>query len=167
MSRSDEDLARLKERCPGWEKWRSSPSFFKGGGHSSLGWFAYIMGENPVISDPNTNHVRKALENLEFLAVQDLFISDTAEYADVVLAGASFAEKDGTFTNTERRCERIRKAMDCVGNSKADWEIIKKLIHLLFHLEAFFPLLMQALHQANLERQSLLQLQLQFLKMNL
>lgn len=84
----------------------------------------YIMGENPVISDPDTNHVRKALENLEFLAVQDIFLSETAEYADVVLAGATFAEKDGTYTNTERRCERIRKAIDCVGNSKEDWRII-------------------------------------------
>ncbi|MCG2712331.1 MAG: formate dehydrogenase subunit alpha [Candidatus Omnitrophica bacterium] len=84
----------------------------------------YIVGENPVISDPDSTHVRKALENLEFLAVQDIFMTDTSEYADVVLAGASFAEKDGTFTNTERRCERIRKAIDCVGTSKADWEII-------------------------------------------
>ncbi|MCP4652712.1 MAG: formate dehydrogenase subunit alpha [Candidatus Omnitrophica bacterium] len=84
----------------------------------------YIMGENPVISDPNANHVREALQNLEFLAVQDIFMTETAKYADVVLAGATFAEKDGTYTNTERRCERIRKAVDCVGNSKPDWEII-------------------------------------------
>ncbi len=84
----------------------------------------YIMGENPVISDPDTNHVRKALNNIEFLAVQDIFLTETALYADVVLAGSSFAEKNGTFTNTERRCERIRKAIDCIGNSKEDWEII-------------------------------------------
>ncbi|MFC1546761.1 formate dehydrogenase subunit alpha, partial [bacterium] len=84
----------------------------------------YIMGENPVISDPDANHVRKMLEKVEFLAVQDIFLTETAEYADVVLAGSSFAEKDGTFTNTERRCERIRKAMDCAGDSKEDWQII-------------------------------------------
>jgi formate dehydrogenase alpha subunit len=84
----------------------------------------YILGENPVISDPDANHVRTALEKLEFLAVQEIFLSETAEYADVVLAGSSFAEKDGTYTNTERRCERIRKAIDCVGDSREDWQII-------------------------------------------
>ncbi len=84
----------------------------------------YIMGENPVLSDPDANHVRKALENVEFLVVQDIFLSDTAEYADVVLPAASFAGKDGTFTNTERRIERIRKAIEPVGESKADWEIL-------------------------------------------
>lgn len=84
----------------------------------------YIMGENPVISDPDTNHVRKALQNLEFFVVQDIFLTDTAEYADVVLAGSSFAERDGTFTNTERRCERVRKAIECIGESKEDWQII-------------------------------------------
>ena len=84
----------------------------------------YILGENPVISDPDATHVRKALENLEFLVVQEIFLSDTAEYADVVLAGTTFAEKDGTYTNTERRCERVRKAIDCVGYSKEDWKII-------------------------------------------
>ncbi len=84
----------------------------------------YILGENPMISDPDINHVRKALENIEFLAVQDIFLTETAKYADVVLAGSSFAEKDGTYTNTERRCQRIRKAIECVGDSRADWEIV-------------------------------------------
>lgn len=84
----------------------------------------YIMGENPVISDPNSNHVRKCLENIEFLVVQDIFLSDTALYADVVLPSASFAEKDGTFTNTERRIELIRKILDPPGQAKADWEIL-------------------------------------------
>ncbi len=84
----------------------------------------YIMGENPVISDPDSNHVRKALENLELVVVQDIFMSDTAQYADVVLPACSFAEKDGTFTNTERRVERIRKAIEPLGQSKPDWEII-------------------------------------------
>jgi len=87
----------------------------------------YIMGENPVISDPDSNSVRKALENLEFLVIQELFLSDTAQYADVVLPAASFAEKDGTFTNTERRVERIRKAIEPVGQAKADWQIISEI----------------------------------------
>jgi len=84
----------------------------------------YIMGENPVISDPDSNNVRKALQNLEFLVVQELFLSDTAQYADVILPAGSFAEKDGTFTNTERRVERIRKAIEPVGEARPDWEIL-------------------------------------------
>ena len=87
----------------------------------------YIMGENPVISDPDSNSVRKALENLEFVAVQDIFLSDTAQYADVVFPAVSFAEKDGTFTNTERRIERIRKAIEPLGRARADWQIISEV----------------------------------------
>ena len=63
----------------------------------------YILGENPVLTDPNSNHIRAALEKLDFLVVQELFLSETAEYADVILPAASFAECNGTFTNTERR----------------------------------------------------------------
>lgn len=84
----------------------------------------YIMGENPIISDPDSNHVRDCLSKAEFLVVQDIFLTDTAEYADVVLPSASFAEKDGTFTNTERRVERIRKAIGPPGQAKADWQIL-------------------------------------------
>ena len=84
----------------------------------------YIMGENPMISDPDINHVRECMEKTEFLVVQDLFLTDTAVYADVVLPAASFAEKDGTFTNTERRCERIRKVIDPPGEARPDWEIL-------------------------------------------
>lgn len=84
----------------------------------------YIMGENPVISDPHSNHVRECLDKCDFLVVQDIFFSDTAEYADVVLPSASFAEKDGTFTNTERRVERIRKVIEPPGEAKADWQIL-------------------------------------------
>jgi formate dehydrogenase alpha subunit len=113
----------------------------------------YLIGENPVLSDPNFNHVTplenftlrssalvqsmfsngvtEALEKLEFLVVQDLFLTETAQYADVVLPGATFAEKDGTFTNTERRVQRIRKAIEPIGDSKPDWwivcEIAKKM----------------------------------------
>ncbi len=84
----------------------------------------YIMGENPVLSDPNTNHVRQALKSLDFLCVQDLFLSETAQLADVVLPAASFAEKDGTFTNTERRVQRVRTAVSVPGEARQDWEII-------------------------------------------
>jgi len=87
----------------------------------------YILGENPVLSDPDINHVKHALKNLDFLVVQDIFLTETAELADVVLPGASFAEKDGTFSNTERRVQRVRKAIEPVGNAKADWEIIAEI----------------------------------------
>jgi formate dehydrogenase major subunit len=89
----------------------------------------YIMGENPMVSDPDLNHVRKALEGLEFLAVQDIFLTETAEHADVVLPAASFAEKDGTFTNTERRIQRVRQAIAPVGDCKPDWEIIMRVMN--------------------------------------
>ena len=84
----------------------------------------YIMGENPIISDPDQNHVRECLEKAEFLVVQDIFLTETAVFADVVLPGASFAEKDGTFTSTERRCERVRKVIDPPCEAKADWQIL-------------------------------------------
>lgn len=84
----------------------------------------YIMGENPMLSDPDVGQVERGLGNLEFLVVQDIFLSETARLADVVLPAASFAEKDGTFTNTERRVMRIRKALDPPGRAKADWEIL-------------------------------------------
>lgn len=87
----------------------------------------YIMGENPVLSDADANHVVRALENLDFLVVQDIFLTETAQLADVVLPGASFAEKDGTFTNTERRVQRVRKAINPVGDSRADWLVICNL----------------------------------------
>lgn len=84
----------------------------------------YIMGENPVLSDPDGEHVVHALESLDFLVVQDIFLTETAKLADVVLPAASFAEKDGTFTNSERRVQRVRKAIEPVGEARADWEII-------------------------------------------
>ncbi|MBT9141076.1 MAG: Formate dehydrogenase H [Dehalococcoidia bacterium] len=87
----------------------------------------YIMGENPVISDPDAKHVRECLEEMDFVVVQDIFLTETAQYADVVLPAASFAEKDGTFTNTERRAQRIRRAVSPQGNSKPDWEIFQLL----------------------------------------
>jgi formate dehydrogenase alpha subunit len=84
----------------------------------------YIMGENPMMSEPNLNHTRKKIEQLEFLAVQDLFLNETTSYADVFLPATSWAEKDGTFTNTDRRVQRVRKAIEPRGQSRADWEII-------------------------------------------
>jgi formate dehydrogenase alpha subunit len=84
----------------------------------------YIMGENPMVSDPDINHVRQALQNLDFLVVQDIFLSETAALAHVVLPGASYAEKEGTFTATDRRVQRVRKAIKSIGESKPDWEII-------------------------------------------
>jgi len=87
----------------------------------------YIMGENPMLSDPNINHVEEGLENLEFLVVQDIFLTETARMADVVLPGVSFAEKDGTFTNTGRRIQLVRKAIPEVGKGKEDWRIICEL----------------------------------------
>ena len=87
----------------------------------------YVLGENPLVSDADVNHVRECLERAEFLVVQDIFPSETAELAHVVLPGASFAEKDGTFTATDRRVQLIRKAIAPLGNSMADWEIIRDL----------------------------------------
>jgi formate dehydrogenase alpha subunit len=87
----------------------------------------YILGENPMVSDPDTAHVEKALKAAELLVVQDIFLTPTAQLAHVVLPGASFAEKDGTFSNTERRVMRVRKAIDPVGNARPDWEIIKEI----------------------------------------
>ena len=87
----------------------------------------YIIGENPALSEPDIGHAREALENLEFLVVQDIFLSETALIADVVLPAASFAEKDGTFTNTERRVQRLRKAIEPIGDSRPDWWITCQL----------------------------------------
>jgi len=84
----------------------------------------YIMGENPMLSDPDIHQVKKALENLEFLVVQDIFLTETAQLADLVLPGTSYAERDGTFTATDRRVQRIRKAIEPRGESKPDWQII-------------------------------------------
>ena len=84
----------------------------------------YIIGENPLVSDPDLNHCEKSLKNLEFLVVQDIFLTETAQLADVVLPSACYAEKDGTFTNTERRVQRIRKAVDPPGQAWNDWKII-------------------------------------------
>ncbi len=90
----------------------------------------YILGEDPAHTDPDIHHVRKALENIEFLVVQDIFPTETTKYADVVLPGASFAEKDGTFTNGERRVQRIRRAVEPVAGL-ADWEVTCRISTLM------------------------------------
>jgi formate dehydrogenase alpha subunit len=87
----------------------------------------FIMGENPLMSDPDTNHVRKQLAKLDFLVVSELFMSETAEVADVVLPAVSFAEKDGTFTATDRRVQRLYKAIEPLGEAKPDWWILGQL----------------------------------------
>ena len=89
----------------------------------------YITGENPLLSEPDLNEAGELFKNLEFLVVQDIFMHETAEIADVVLPATSFAEKDGTFTNSERRVQRIRKAVEPRGQSRPDWDIICDLGH--------------------------------------
>ena len=87
----------------------------------------YLMGENPVMSDPNSAHVRECLDALDFVVTQDIFLNETSDYADVVLPAAAYAEKDGTFTNTERRVHRVRKALEAPGEARADWEIVSEI----------------------------------------
>jgi predicted molibdopterin-dependent oxidoreductase YjgC len=92
----------------------------------------YILGEDPVMSDPDTHHVRECLENVDFLVLQEIFPSETSAYADVLLPGVSFAEKTGTFTNTERRVQMVHQAIEPLGEAKPDWwitaEIAKRMM---------------------------------------
>jgi formate dehydrogenase major subunit len=87
----------------------------------------YMLGENPFLSDPNINKVRKALSALEFLVVQDIFLTETAEFADVVLPASSYLEKDGTYTNTDRRVQLGRKTLEPPGQARVDWEIVQDI----------------------------------------
>jgi predicted molibdopterin-dependent oxidoreductase YjgC len=84
----------------------------------------YVIGENPMVSDPDLRHAGKSLERLDFLVVQDIFLTETARLAHVVLPSASFAEKEGTFTNTERKVQRVRKAVESPGQAREDWRIL-------------------------------------------
>ncbi len=98
----------------------------------------FVMGENPMMSEPDLRHARHVMENLEFVLVQDIFTNETSEYADVILPAASFAEKEGTFTNSDRRVQLVRKALDPPGEARADWEILSELaarIEALFERE--------------------------------
>jgi len=83
-----------------------------------------VMGENPMMSEPNLSHAQHAIEALDFMVCIDIFINETGEMADVILPSASFAEKDGTFTNSDRRIQRVRQALPAVGESRPDWQII-------------------------------------------
>jgi formate dehydrogenase alpha subunit len=93
----------------------------------------YIMGENPMLSDPNLHHVEEALRAVDFLVVQDIFPNETAVLADVILPAASFAEKVGTFTSTERRVQMVHPAFNPPGAARQDWQIITELANRLGH----------------------------------
>jgi predicted molibdopterin-dependent oxidoreductase YjgC len=96
----------------------------------------YILGENPVMTDPDVNHVRACLGAAEFVVLQEIFPSETSHYGDVLLPGAAWAEKTGTFTNTERRVQLIREAVPLPGEARADWQIICDLAQRVLALEA-------------------------------
>ncbi len=89
----------------------------------------YIYGEDPVVTDPDTSHIIKALKSLDFFVIQELFMTETAQYADVILPGVSYAEKEGTFSNTERRVQRVRKAVTLDGEMRLDTDIIIDLMN--------------------------------------
>jgi formate dehydrogenase alpha subunit len=91
----------------------------------------YILGEDPAMSDPDSGHVRKCLDAVDFLVLQEIFPSETSQYADVLLPGVSFAEKEGTFTNTERRIQLVHKAIEPLGEARPDWRIITDLANCL------------------------------------
>ncbi|MCO6449728.1 MAG: molybdopterin-dependent oxidoreductase [Caldilineales bacterium] len=99
----------------------------------------YVIGENPMTSDPDLNHVRYSLQKTEFIVLQEIFFSETAQYADVIFPAAAFAEKEGTFTNTERRIQRVRKAVEPPGEAKSDSWIITQLAKRMLALGAAEP----------------------------
>ena len=99
----------------------------------------YIIGENPMTSDPDLNQVRKALNKAEFIVLQEIFYSETADYAHVILPASSFAEKEGTFTNTERRIQRVRRAVPSPGDARADSWIVTELARRMVGLGAAAP----------------------------
>ena len=84
----------------------------------------YIMGENPMMTEPNLNVTRQHMQDLEFLVAQDVFINESGAFADVLLPAAAWAEKDGTFTNTDRRVQRVRQAIAPRGHARPDWHIL-------------------------------------------
>jgi len=96
----------------------------------------YLVGEDPMVTDADTNFIEKAISHLELFVVQDVFLTETAKLADVVLPAASFVEKDGTFTNTERRVQRVRKAIEPIGGARPDWMIIRDIAKSM-HAEGF------------------------------
>ncbi|MBW2651090.1 MAG: formate dehydrogenase subunit alpha, partial [Deltaproteobacteria bacterium] len=122
------DMGALPNVYPGYQS-VSDPAirdkFQKAwGGELSDKHAVYIMAENPALSDPDVNHVLESLKALDFLIVHDIFLTETAKFAHLVFPGSSFAEKSGTFTNTERRFQLLRKAVDPPGNAKEDFAIL-------------------------------------------
>jgi formate dehydrogenase alpha subunit len=99
----------------------------------------WILGENPTTTDPDSNHVKACLARAEFVVLQEIFASDTADYADVLLPGVSWAEKDGTFTNTERRIQLVREAIEPLGEARPDWAIISELARRMLALQQIGP----------------------------
>jgi formate dehydrogenase major subunit len=97
----------------------------------------YIIGENPLVSDPDVNHAEKSLDNLDLLVVQDIFLTETAQLADVIFPATCYAEKEGTFTNSERRVQRVRKAVDAPGQAWDDWKICCEIATRMGHPMAY------------------------------
>jgi formate dehydrogenase alpha subunit len=99
----------------------------------------WILGENPTTTDPDSNHVKACLARAEFVVLQEIFPSDTSAYADVLLPGVSWAEKDGTFTNTERRIQLVREAIEPIGDARPDWTIVSELARRMLALQELKP----------------------------
>ena len=120
------DMGAGPDDLPGYQKVATEcfPAMVEGGIKG-----LFLFGEDPVRTDPDTHHVIRALESLEFFVVDDLFMTETAKYADVILPGRSYAEKEGTFTNTERRVQRVRKAVDIAGDTKLDTDIFIEVMN--------------------------------------
>ncbi len=118
----------------------------------------YVMGENPLMSEPHLNHARHAVEQLEFFVAQDIFFTETNVYADVILPAAAFAEKDGTFTNSDRRVQRVRRAVPAPGQARPDWAIVSDLarrtIRLIAAEAAAHPAAPTAAHDAAIVAQA-------------
>jgi formate dehydrogenase alpha subunit len=110
----------------------------------------YVIGENPIMSEPYTTHAKRSIQNLDFLVVQDIFPTETAVLADVILPAAAFAEKDGTYTSTERRVQRIRKAVDSPGGTMPDWQVVS-----LLAIKMGYPFYYKNVEQINEEIDSL------------
>jgi formate dehydrogenase major subunit/formate dehydrogenase alpha subunit len=111
----------------------------------------YILGEDPIMSDPDTNHIRHCLETLDTLILQEIFPTETAAYADILLPGVSFAEKTGTFTNTERRVQLVRQAIPPLGEARQDWQITAELARRILQLNAEMP---SQAHQRTINREA-------------
>ena len=94
-----------------------------------------MIGENPIMSDPNSNHVKECFEAGELIVLQEIFPSETSDYADVLLPGVTFTEKNGTFTNTERRIQKVNQAIKTQGEAKPDWDITSGLAKRMFEIQ--------------------------------